>query len=154
MGDEAVLCATGSFQPQSQGLVLSPLRGTSLGNAASDNRMREKSRNKRRATAACVSADENARIKHAVGYRAAVGADVEIAARRPVAPCRAFRHGQIRYEGVGMIENEDTPVKDIQASTTKPGKSEYYDLLGRRLTVPRGLCIERRPDGSTRKVIL
>ena len=60
-----------------------------------------------------MSADENARIKHAVGYRAAVGADVEIAARRPVAPCRAFRHGQIRYEGVGMIENEDTPIADL-----------------------------------------
>ncbi len=28
----------------------------------------------------------------------------------------------------------------------------YYDLNGRRLETPRGLCIERWPDGSSRKV--
>lgn len=29
----------------------------------------------------------------------------------------------------------------------------YFDLYGRRLTSPRGMCIEKRADGSSRKVI-
>ena len=53
-----------------------------------------------------------------------------------------------------MIDNGDTAVRDLQPETRKTAKSRYYDLLGRPLTAPRGLCIERRPDGSTRKVIL
>ena len=33
-------------------------------------------------------------------------------------------------------------------------KKTYYDLNGRRLRTPRGLCIERRADGSSRKVYI
>ena len=34
------------------------------------------------------------------------------------------------------------------------GATVYYDLHGRRMASPRGLCIERRADGTTRKVMI
>ena len=57
-----------------------------------------------------MSRNKQPGLQHTVGDRAAVGVDVEIAARCPVAPCRAILHGQIRHECIGMIENKDTPI--------------------------------------------
>ena len=34
------------------------------------------------------------------------------------------------------------------------GTKTYFDLQGHRLTHPRGLCIERSADGTSRKVIM
>ncbi len=39
-------------------------------------------------------------------------------------------------------------------SVADAGKKTYYDLSGRRLQSPRGLCIERSADGTSRKVII
>ena len=39
-------------------------------------------------------------------------------------------------------------------SAADAGKKTYYDLSGRRLQSPRGLCIERSADGSSRKVVI
>ena len=36
----------------------------------------------------------------------------------------------------------------------QPKNNIYYDLHGRMLASPEGLCIEKRPDGSTRKVFI
>ena len=51
---------------------------------------------------------------------------------------------------VFKIANEDTSVSSV-TTAAKPTK-EYYDLQGRRLVKPRGLCIERYSDGTSKKV--
>ena len=57
-----------------------------------------------------------------------------------------------------MIDRGDTGIENLENSqftidnSRVRKQSTFYDLQGRRLTVPQGLCIERRPDGSTRKV--
>lgn len=52
-----------------------------------------------------------------------------------------------------MIDKEEeTVIRDNQAEPAK-GESKYYDLHGRLLENPKGIYIEKRADGSTRKVI-
>lgn len=55
-----------------------------------------------------------------------------------------------------MIDNGSTAVEGIMAndksSNSKSTNSKWYDLQGRRLAEPHGLCIERRPDGTSRKI--
>lgn len=41
-----------------------------------------------------------------------------------------------------------------QVRQTGDGTKTYYDLQGRRLANPRGLCVERSADGKLRKVII
>ena len=53
---------------------------------------------------------------------------------------------------VFKIADEDTSVSSV-ATPAKPTK-EYYDLQGRRLVKPRGLCIERYSDGTSKKVFV
>ena len=50
-----------------------------------------------------------------------------------------------------MIDNEGTEVVTPQVDK---GESRYYDLHGRLMAVPEGLCIEKRSDGSLRKVYI
>ena len=51
------------------------------------------------------------------------------------------------------IENASTAIKEIGDRSQETGVgSRYYDLHGRRLSSPSGLCIERNADGSSRKV--
>ena len=45
-----------------------------------------------------------------------------------------------------------TAIKELK-QTDHSDKITYYDLQGRRLDKPHGLCIERRPDGTSKKVI-
>ncbi len=52
-----------------------------------------------------------------------------------------------------IIDNDPTGISE-QVRTGLDGPSTYYDLHGRRLDVPKGLCIERRPDGTSRKVMM
>ena len=52
-----------------------------------------------------------------------------------------------------MIDNDPTGISE-QRRTELDGPATYYDLHGRRLDVPKGLCIERRPDGTSRKVMM
>ena len=52
-----------------------------------------------------------------------------------------------------MIDKGSTAIQNVSQSAAD-GPKTYFDLQGRRLDVPRGLCIEKRSDGSTRKVLL
>ena len=50
-----------------------------------------------------------------------------------------------------QIDREGTGIGEAWR-TMSDGPTTYYNLHGVRLDVPQGMCIERRPDSSTRKV--
>ena len=52
-----------------------------------------------------------------------------------------------------MIEDAGTAIRELKQTETDDHKT-YYDLHGRRLQAPSGMCIERSADGSSRKVIM
>ena len=52
-----------------------------------------------------------------------------------------------------IIDRESAAIKGL-AQTKRPARKTYYDLSGRRLAAPHGLCIERSDDGSSRKVFI
>ena len=47
-----------------------------------------------------------------------------------------------------------SPKFEDHRQSVKSSSNRYYDLNGRQLTKPHGLCIEQRADGSTRKVYI
>ena len=51
------------------------------------------------------------------------------------------------------LDSGTTAIKELN-QTDYVGPKIYYDLQGRRLDKPHGLCIERRADGTSRKVII
>lgn len=51
-----------------------------------------------------------------------------------------------------MIDRGAAAIKEVKA--TNDGPKTYYDLHGRRLPKPHGLCIEKCADGSSRKVYI
>lgn len=51
------------------------------------------------------------------------------------------------------IDQGSTAIEEMK-SEHADGPTTYYDLHGRLLDVPRGLCIERSANGSTRKVMI
>ena len=51
-----------------------------------------------------------------------------------------------------MIDPSSTAITDL--TPTGEGSKTYYDLQGRRMDTPRGLCIEKSADGFTRKVYM
>lgn len=53
---------------------------------------------------------------------------------------------------VFIIDREATAISEVP-QTQDDGRSVYFDLRGNRLSSPQGLCIEKRVDGTTRKVI-
>jgi glucuronoarabinoxylan endo-1,4-beta-xylanase len=52
-----------------------------------------------------------------------------------------------------MIDRGSAAIEDVK-SRAATGRPVYYDLHGRRLDTPHGLCIERQPDGSSRKIYI
>jgi len=52
-----------------------------------------------------------------------------------------------------MIDQEATAIEDLHKPANPLAKT-YYDLQGRLLKNPKGLCIEQRADGFTRKVYI
>lgn len=50
-----------------------------------------------------------------------------------------------------MISREETAIENV-TQTENIGTTTYYDLMGRRVERPRGVCIEKTPDGHTRKL--
>jgi glucuronoarabinoxylan endo-1,4-beta-xylanase len=52
-----------------------------------------------------------------------------------------------------MVDTGATAINE-KPKTRDDDKVIYYDLHGRLLETPKGLCIERRSDGSTRKVYI
>jgi glucuronoarabinoxylan endo-1,4-beta-xylanase len=51
------------------------------------------------------------------------------------------------------IDQGSTAIEEVKQSVAD-GPKTYYDLHGRRLDTPKGMCIEKRADGSARKVLL
>ena len=52
-----------------------------------------------------------------------------------------------------MIDKGDTAIENVQHHTGD-GPTTYYDLYGRRLEKPHGLCVEKHADGSSRVVFI
>jgi glucuronoarabinoxylan endo-1,4-beta-xylanase len=52
-----------------------------------------------------------------------------------------------------MIDNTSTDINEVK-NKVSDGSKTYYDLSGRLLAKPNGLCIERSADGSTRKIFI
>lgn len=55
-----------------------------------------------------------------------------------------------------MIDDGSTAIHDLQfeAKHDDEGPKVYYDLRGHRMLKPRGLCIERAANGTSRKVFI
>ena len=53
-----------------------------------------------------------------------------------------------------MIDEGSTAIKDQRIENGESSNSRYFDLHGRQLDTPHGLCIEKSADGSTRKVYI
>ena len=53
---------------------------------------------------------------------------------------------------VFMVDHEETAVEDVEADDDL--SSTYYDLQGRPLDNPQGLCVERFANGTARKVYI
>ena len=52
-----------------------------------------------------------------------------------------------------MVDKGSTAIENVNLTDNNAPKT-YYDLHGRRLDTPHGLCIERSADGNSRKVII
>ena len=52
-----------------------------------------------------------------------------------------------------IIDRDEDGIEELENTNTQPTTIEYYDLQGRRLNSPKGLYIEKRADGTTRKVM-
>ena len=53
-----------------------------------------------------------------------------------------------------MIDKGSTAIKNVELTGEEDGSKTYYDLYGRRLDNPHGLCIERSANGESRKVLI
>ena len=53
-----------------------------------------------------------------------------------------------------MEDKGSTAIENVNLVNDDDDSRTYYDLHGRRLDTPHGLCIERNADGSSRKVIM
>jgi len=52
-----------------------------------------------------------------------------------------------------MVDKGSTAIENVNLIDDDDSRT-YYDLHGRRLDTPHGLCIERNADGSSRKVVM
>ena len=52
-----------------------------------------------------------------------------------------------------MLDQGNLAIND-QELTQHASAATYYDLHGRKLDAPQGLCIEKYPDGSSRKIYI
>ena len=52
-----------------------------------------------------------------------------------------------------IIDRDEDGIEELESTNTQSSAIEYYDLQGRRLNSPKGLYIEKRADGTTRKVM-
>jgi glucuronoarabinoxylan endo-1,4-beta-xylanase len=51
------------------------------------------------------------------------------------------------------VDDGSTAIENVNL-TDKNAPKTYYDLHGRRLDTPHGLCIERSIDGTSRKIMI
>ena len=52
-----------------------------------------------------------------------------------------------------MLDQGSSAIKEVKL-TESDGPKTYYDLMGRRMDTPHGLCIEKNADGSSVKVYI
>jgi glucuronoarabinoxylan endo-1,4-beta-xylanase len=52
-----------------------------------------------------------------------------------------------------MADDGSTAIQSVMQEDND-GPKTYYDLNGRQLSEPRGLCIERSANGESRKVFM
>jgi glucuronoarabinoxylan endo-1,4-beta-xylanase len=52
-----------------------------------------------------------------------------------------------------MIDHETDAIKE-KVQMEEVGTTTYYDLYGRRMETPKGLCIEKRANGSSKKIYI
>ena len=52
-----------------------------------------------------------------------------------------------------MLDQGSSAIKEVK-QTESDGPKTYYDLMGRRMDTPHGLCIEKNADGSSVKVYI
>ena len=52
-----------------------------------------------------------------------------------------------------LIDKGETAIENVKQTSVEAPKT-YFDLQGRRLDKPKGLCIEKRADGSSRVVYI
>ena len=52
-----------------------------------------------------------------------------------------------------MIDQGSAAIEELKQNDEEGAKT-YYDLHGRQLDTPHGLCIERTANGNSRKVYL
>jgi glucuronoarabinoxylan endo-1,4-beta-xylanase len=52
-----------------------------------------------------------------------------------------------------MADNGSTAIQSVMQEDND-GPKTYYDLNGRQLSEPRGLCIEKSANGQARKVMI
>ena len=52
-----------------------------------------------------------------------------------------------------MIDRGSTAIAEVKAQVND-GPVTYFDLQGRRLDKPQGLCVEKQPDGSSKKIFV
>jgi glucuronoarabinoxylan endo-1,4-beta-xylanase len=53
-----------------------------------------------------------------------------------------------------MADNGSTAIENVNLVDDDDAPKTYYDLHGRRLDTPHGLCIERSANGKSRKIIM
>jgi glucuronoarabinoxylan endo-1,4-beta-xylanase len=53
-----------------------------------------------------------------------------------------------------MVDKGSTAIENVNQVEDNDAPKTYYDLHGRRLDTPHGLCIERSANGNSRKVII
>jgi glucuronoarabinoxylan endo-1,4-beta-xylanase len=53
-----------------------------------------------------------------------------------------------------MLDKGSTAIENVNKIDDDNAPKTYYDLHGRRLDTPHGLCIERNANGTSRKVIM
>ena len=51
-----------------------------------------------------------------------------------------------------MIDREAAAVEEVKDTKNNLTTAKYYDLQGRPMAIPHGLCVERWEDGSSRKI--
>ncbi len=76
-----------------------------------------------------------------------------IAIDEPVNELTVTLPGRSLNTYIFMIDPASTAVKDVPEAEDASG-TVYYDLHGRQMEIPQGLCIERRADGSSRKLFI
>ena len=74
--------------------------------------------------------------------------DIEQATKEVIVPMPARSLNTYIF----TIDPGAAAIADHQATRTATGPFTYYDLNGRKMEEPRGLCIERSADGTARKV--